>query len=162
VLVPETRLEERQRAVTVVRPVRETQVRQVVTAARVPVEVCDPCTGLPTYICQIVPQIRNVCVPTILPVAERHLEKYTVVCPTVRPEVQAVKVKVPTVREEVRVERVPVKIVRPVKEVYTARVPVTRKEVETYQVPVKELQPKVESYTVRVCERRPEVRVRTV
>src|SRR5262249_13086613 len=129
---------------------------------RVAVPACDPCTGQPSFVCRIIPQVQEICTKVIRPVAEQHVEKYAVAVPTVRPERQAVTGRGPTPRGGVCTERGPGATLRAAKQVYTACVPVTRKEVETYQVPVTELRPKVETYTECVCEQRPEVRTRLV
>src|SRR6185369_11557238 len=78
VMVPETRLEQQTRQVTTVRQMAEAHRQKVMTAASVAVPVCDPCTGLTAMVCQIVPQIKEVCVSTMRPVVEQHQEKVTV------------------------------------------------------------------------------------
>src|SRR5262249_38217981 len=150
VLVPDVRLEERQRQVTTVRKVPETQVRREVAAERVRVAVCDPCTGLMSYVCRGVPRVREGCVAVCREGAETPVESYRGAVPTVRSEARDVPVRVPGVREEMRSERVPVTSRKPVVVTYTVSVPVTKKVVETYEVPVCELKPKVETYTERV------------
>jgi hypothetical protein len=161
-MVPDVRLEERERPVTVYRQVPETRTERVVRAETVAVPVCDPCTGLASLVCAVVPHVENVCVTVFRCVAECHLERYTVAVPTARPETRSVTVPVPGVREEVVTERVPVTTLQPERRAYAVSVPVPRREVVEYRVPVRELVPKVETYRVRVCEQRPEVRVRRV
>jgi len=68
VSVPETRLEQRDRPVTTVRQVAATHTQQVVTTARITVPIIDPCTGLAATVCQLVPQLKEICVTTVRPV----------------------------------------------------------------------------------------------
>ena len=106
-LVPDVRVEERQRCVTTIHHVPKTYTQQVVTHCPVKVAVCDPCTGMTGFIWRFVPQVREVCVTRYCPVPE-HARKYTVTVPTVRPEQQTFKVQVPTVREELVTKKIPV------------------------------------------------------
>src|SRR5437588_282803 len=55
VMVPEVKLEERERTFTTFKRVPELQKRQVVCNVPVSVPVCDPCSGLMRYVCQMAP-----------------------------------------------------------------------------------------------------------
>ena len=59
VMVPGVEMHPPERSVTVIKPVPEMRKRQVMVAARVPGPACDPCTGLMTWFCQVVPQVRE-------------------------------------------------------------------------------------------------------